>query len=90
MIDPNAVEPPRTFDGILITDCDSAPGTNSGLMFSISFASSGNVDVYASSDLVDFGAAPIAAGVAASPFIEDDVADERRFYILVPAGQAFP
>ena len=89
-IDPNAVEPPRAFDGIAISDCSTAPGTNSGLMFSVSFASSGNVDVYASSDLVDFGTAPIAANVAASPFIEDDVAEERRFYILVPAGQAFP
>ncbi|MGJ8726466.1 MAG: beta strand repeat-containing protein [Roseibacillus sp.] len=89
VIDPNAVEPPRATDGIVITDCSSAPGTNSGLMFSVSFASSGDVDVYASSDLVNFGT-PIAEDVSASPFVEDDVADAKRFYILVPAGQTFP
>jgi autotransporter-associated beta strand protein len=62
------------------------PGTRKAV---ISFTATGPVDIYASADLQDWGTA-IATGVTVSPFIEDNREDSKRFYILVPAGQAAP
>ncbi|GAA5127326.1 autotransporter-associated beta strand repeat-containing protein [Luteolibacter yonseiensis] len=55
----------------------------------ISFTASGAVDIYASGDLQNWGTA-IATGVSASPFIEDNLGQDKRFYILVPAGAPAP
>lgn len=68
----------------------STPGTRK---VTVSYTADGNVDIYASDDLVTWGA-PIATGLAAgaSPFVEDNIAPAqvRRFYVIVTAGQPFP
>jgi fibronectin-binding autotransporter adhesin len=68
---------------VTIDSITTGPGTNSGKMVTIAFTATGKVDVFASDDLQDWGAA-IATGVAASPFVEDDVTDGKRFYRFNP------
>lgn len=75
-------------DGIAIDSVVTEPGTNSGLKFTLSFTASGNVDVYASDDLETW--TQVADDLAASPFVEDDLANPRRFYVVVTAGETFP
>jgi hypothetical protein len=74
----------------ITTGAGTTPGTRKT---TIAFASPEPVDVYASSDLTNWGA-PIATGVSASggPFIEDNIAASiaKRFYVLVSAGKPFP
>ncbi|MEM7144119.1 MAG: hypothetical protein AAF591_03225 [Verrucomicrobiota bacterium] len=55
-------------------------------------SSNGNVDVYKTFDLQDFGMSPIASGVApGSDVVIDSSATERNaFYMLVPAGMPAP
>ena len=76
-------------DVLIIDSITTAPGTNSGVMVTIAFTAGSNVDVYASDDLINFGT-PIATGVSVSPFVQDDIAGSRRFYVLVTAGETFP
>ena len=64
-------------------------GTTAGLKITLDFHANGTVDIYASEDLIHWGA-PIASGVAASPYVVDNVLGARRFYIVVPAGRTFP
>jgi hypothetical protein len=74
--------------GINVNSITTAAGTNSGKKVTIDFTAPGLVDVYASDDLSNWSA--IATNVAASPFIEDDVADPKRFYVVVTAGATYP
>ncbi len=64
----------------------TTPGTRKAI---ISFTASGDVDIYASADLQDWGTA-VATGVSNSPFIEDNLDQAKRFYVLVPAGAPAP
>jgi hypothetical protein len=73
---------------IVINSCMAEEGTVSGQMFTIDFTAPGLVDVYASDDLVTWSL--VGTEVASSPFIEDNVADERRFYAVVNSGDTFP
>lgn len=57
----------------------------------IDFTSGGNVDVYRSTDLLDFGVSPIEANVTPGSYLDDTAAGlPRAFYILVPAGSPAP
>ena len=57
----------------------------------IDFTSGGNVDVYRSTDLLDFGVSPIDANVAPGSYLDDTaVGLLRAFYILVPEGSPAP
>ncbi len=67
----------------------TGPGTSSGKMVTIEFTAGGDVDVYASDDLQTWGVA-IAEDVSASPFVEDDLPDAKRFYLFLPAGDPAP
>ncbi len=78
-----------TPDAITIDSITTGPGTNSGKMATIAFTASGDVDVYASDDLQTWGVA-IAEDVSASPFVEDDLPDAKRFYLFLPAGDPAP
>lgn len=70
----------------VITDCGVSGGN-----FVATFTSSTAVDVYRSSDLVDFGTTPIASNVAAgTDVILDAVSATKAFYILVPTGSPAP
>ncbi|MEM0897794.1 MAG: hypothetical protein AAGJ79_13030 [Verrucomicrobiota bacterium] len=82
-IDPRAVVDPT----IRITDTSLV-----GNVFSISFTSGGNVDVYRSTDLQDYGESPIAAGVApgTSITIDTNATGSKAFYLLVPEGSTAP
>lgn len=55
-------------------------------------SNTGNVDVYRSIDLIDYGPSPIAQDVAPGQGVEiDSIApDERAFYIAVPHGSPAP
>jgi autotransporter-associated beta strand protein len=68
----------------------TAPGTRKA---TLAFTADGDVDIYASDDLVTWGA-PLATGVAAAatPFVEDNIppGKTRRFYVIVSAGQPYP
>lgn len=74
----------------IITSAGTNPGTRKT---SIAFTADGDVDVYASNDLSNWGA-PIATGVpaAATPFVEDNIpaGNGKRFYVLVTAGKPYP
>jgi autotransporter-associated beta strand protein len=71
-------------DGIVITDI-----TKGGPDVTLTFTSSGNVDVYRSTDLQSWGAAPYAAGQA-SPYTDNAASGLQQYYILVPAGDPAP
>ncbi|MBK1828616.1 autotransporter-associated beta strand repeat-containing protein [Haloferula rosea] len=73
---------------VSVDSITTGPGTNSGLKVTLAFTADSDVDIYASDDLVNW--TPIATNVAASPYEEDDVADTKRFYVVVTAGETFP
>ncbi len=51
----------------------------------------GNVDVYRSTDLLDFGASPIASNITPGIFIDESAVPlPTAFYLLVPTGQTLP
>ena len=57
----------------------------------IDFTSGGNVDVYRSTDLIDFGTTPIDANVAPGSYLDDTAAElPEAFYLLLPAGSPAP
>ncbi|GHC52579.1 beta strand repeat-containing protein [Roseibacillus persicicus] len=66
------------------------PGTNAGRKATLTFSSSGPVDIYTSSDLNLWGA-PIAEGITSEqPFVVDDIGATKAFFAIVPAGNTFP
>ncbi len=73
---------------IVINSSLAEEGSLSGNLVTIDFTAPGLVDVYASDDLMTWS--QIATDVASSPFIEDNIADPKRFYVLVTAGDPFP
>jgi len=75
---------------VCVDNITTTAGTNANTKkVTIAFTATGNVDVYSSTDLQTWGAA-ISTNVAASPFILDNIADDKRFFVLVPAGQPYP
>lgn len=76
-------------DVLIIDAITTTAGTNSGVKVTISFTAGGDVDIYATDDLSNWGA-PIAEDVSSSPFIEDDLSDSKRFYVIVKAGEIYP
>lgn len=72
--------------GSITTEAGTTPGTKKA---TITFTADGAVDIYASDDLATWGT-PIATGVTASPFVQDNLTATRRFYVVVSAGQAYP
>lgn len=69
-----------------VVSAGTTPGTKK---MSLAFTANGAVDIYASDDLVTWGA-PVATGVTVSPFVQDNVTATKRFYVIVSAGQAYP
>jgi hypothetical protein len=63
----------------------TAPGTKK---VTLAFTANGPVDIYASDTLQ--GWTKVGSGVTASPFVQDDIAVAKRFYVIVSAGQAYP
>ncbi|WP_193214483.1 beta strand repeat-containing protein [Luteolibacter marinus] len=74
-----------SIDGIATT-AGTTPGT---LKAVISFNADGPVDVYASGDLVTWGA-PVATGVSGTSVEVDNLSSTKQFFVLVSAGQTFP
>lgn len=77
---------------ISIGDISTGPGTTMGQNVTISFTAegSGDIDVWTSSDLQGPGTMIGTVGSGASPFVDEDVTDNRLFYILVTAGDGDP
>ncbi|MBK1829062.1 hypothetical protein [Haloferula rosea] len=68
----------------------TSPGTNPDtLKTTLTFSAVGNVDIYASDDLVTWGS-PLATDVASSPFEEDNLTSGRRFYLVLLTGSPAP
>jgi autotransporter-associated beta strand protein len=85
---------PGGASNIAITGISHGAGTTPGTRkATIAFTANGVVDIYASDDLVNWGA-PLATGVAAAatPFVEDNITPgkTRRFYVIVSAGTPYP
>jgi hypothetical protein len=81
---------PNASSNVCVDNITTTAGTNANTKkVTIAFTATGNVDVYSSTDLQTWGAA-ISTNVAASPFILDNIADDKRFFVLVPAGQPYP
>jgi autotransporter-associated beta strand protein len=74
-----------TVDSI-VTTAGTTPGTTKA---TLNFTANGAVDIYASGDLSNWGT-PIASGLSASTFEEDNLPTARRFYVIVGAGQTYP
>ncbi|MCB1131511.1 MAG: autotransporter-associated beta strand repeat-containing protein, partial [Verrucomicrobiae bacterium] len=62
--------------------------SKSGTDVTLTFTSSGNVDVYRSTDLQNWGDA--YASNQSSPYTDTAATGDRMFYVLVPTGQAAP
>jgi len=75
-------------ESIDITSVEIAENGN----FTLEFISpSGNVDIYRSTDLINFGSTPIATNVSPPTYV--DAANsgiEKAFYLLVPTGLPLP
>lgn len=57
----------------------------------LDFTSSGNVDVYRSIDLIDFGSTPIGSNVASGSYLDTTAASlPEAFYLLLPTGSPAP
>lgn len=93
----------NTFTGPTVIEAGSIAGseetpiivssvTRSGTEVSLTFTADGNVDVYKSTDLQDFGATPIATDVAPGTAVIVDAAatEPAAFYVLVPTGDPAP
>lgn len=75
---------------IEVTSLVTEPGTTSGLKATLTFTADGPVDVYSSTDLTTWGT-PIAEDItAAQPFVADNLASPRTFFVFVTAGTPFP
>ncbi|MGB6219941.1 MAG: autotransporter-associated beta strand repeat-containing protein [Haloferula sp.] len=77
---------------IVIDSITTGPGTNPGTkMVTLAFTSAGNVDAYASDTLLATSWSLVASDISSSPaVVEDNVAADARFYVLVPAGSGNP
>ena len=56
------------------------------------FSNAGNVDVYRTTDLIDYGATPVAQNLppGTGVVIDDSSPEDKAFYILVPHGSDSP
>ena len=79
------VGPPLAVNEITITGI-----THTGTDTTITFSSTSNVDVYRSSDLLDFGATPYAADQPSGTYTDTAASGDKFFYILVSAGDPAP
>ncbi|MCP5531850.1 MAG: hypothetical protein H7A49_00160 [Akkermansiaceae bacterium] len=73
---------------VAVDSITTGSGSVSGKKVTINFTASGDVDVYASDNLSSWS--KIGTSVTASPFVEDNVADSKRFFVLVKAGETYP
>ena len=93
----------NTFTGPTVVEAGSIAGgdptpisitsiSRSGNQVTMTFTAEGNVDVYKSTDLVDFGVAPIATDLAPGTDVTIDGAasESSAFYVLVPTGDPAP
>ena len=85
------------FDNITVTGDPSPPVITSIIRepsgeVDLEFTfSAGNVDIYRSTDLQNFGDTPIAADIEPGSYLDVTAADLlRAFYVLVPAGSPAP
>lgn len=93
----------NTFTGPTVVEAGSIAGddpspisitsiSKTGNQVTMTFTADGNVDVYKSTDLVDFGVAPIATDLAPGTDVTIDGAasESSAFYVLVPTGDPAP
>ena len=85
------------FDNITVTGDPSPPVITSIIRepsgeVDLEFTfSAGNIDIYRSTDLQNFGDTPIAADIEPGSYLDVTAADLlRAFYVLVPAGSPAP
>lgn len=80
--------PAPSGDEIEVTEITLATDGSVSLTFT---SAVGNVDIYRSTDLLDFGATPIASNVVPGNFLDITSTDlAKAFYILVPTGVELP